>query len=33
MDQTKETFYVDLISESILPDPLESTSFVVQANR
>ena len=33
MDQTKETYYVDLVSESILPDPLESTSFMVQANR
>lgn len=33
MDQTKETYYVDLVSESILPEPLESTSFVVQANR
>ena len=33
MEQEKLTYYVDLASESVLPEPLESPSFVIQATR
>ncbi|WP_075617178.1 hypothetical protein [Paenisporosarcina indica] len=31
MIEEKRTYYVDINSESILPEPVESTSFVIQA--
>ena len=31
MIEEKQTYYVDINSESILPEPVESTSFVIHA--
>jgi len=33
MEQEKLTYYVDLASESVLPEPLENPSFVIHATK
>lgn len=31
MEEVKNTYYVDMSSETILPEPIESTSFIIHA--